>query len=139
MTSRRKLARHPGGVLMTLLLVVLLAFGNCPCLRLAHADPAPSSAVHDCCPDSVAMPDAPTKPESAPSPCNDGHCLQVTGHCDAVDRPLSPIGNPYWPAQPLAVAQFMPLDWLGGHHPLLFNHTETARPPPDQRSRVLRL
>lgn len=139
MASRRKPTRHPGGILMMLLLIVLLAFGNCPCLMPAHADPAPSSAVHDCCPDPVAMPDAPAQPNPAPAPCNDGPCLQVIGHYDAVDRHAAPIGNPDWPSQPLAVARLMPLDWLGGHHPLLFSHAETTHSPPDQRSRVLRL
>lgn len=126
--------RLPGSVLMALLLVVLSAFGGWPCSMLAFAALPPPSAIHDCCPDP-ALPDAPA---TSPSPCHDV-CLQAGGHQDAADRHESLTGNPDWPAPPFVAAGLLPPDWLNGSQSPRSLTAETTGPPPDQRSRVLRL
>mgnify|MGYP000855395382 CR=1 FL=1 len=135
--ARRTLARQPGGVLMTLLLVLLLALGGRPCPMLAQANPALPPNAHDCCPDRFATSDLPGNP--SPSPCHDGFCLQAIGHHDVTDRYASPPGNPEWPSPPLAVAGLLSPDWLSGSHFPFPLATGATGPPPAQRSRVLRL
>jgi hypothetical protein len=133
----RKFAQQPGGVLMTLLLVVLLAFGGRLCPMSAFAAPSPTPDPHGCCRDSGATPDKPADP--LPSSCHDGPCLQANGHHVAADRHGPPADTPDWPPPPLAVAGLLPPDWLSNGHSLPSLAAETTGPLPPQRSIVLRL
>lgn len=135
--ARRTLARQPGGVLMTLLLVLLLALGGRPCPMLAQAHSAPPSNAHDCCPDPFATSDSPDNP--SPSPCHDGFCLQAISHHDIADRYMSSLGGQDWPSPPLAVAGLLSPDWLSGDHFPFLLATGATGPPSAQRSRILRL
>jgi hypothetical protein len=134
----RKFVRQRGGVLMTLLLVLLLAFGGRTCPMMAHADDsAPLPETHGCCHGKVATPDAPADSDYAPQPCDSGPCLQAVGPHDAADRHGSPTSQPDWP--PFAVIGLLPPDWLSNSHSLPSFVAETTGPPPPQRSLVLRL
>lgn len=132
----RKLARHPGGVSIALLLVMLLAFGGHACSTWARGDPGPPSKVHDCCPEKFATANLPDPP--APPSCHEGSCLETIGHPDAIDRRGPPASNPDGFSPPLA-ATLSPPDWLGGVHRPPILTVEITGPPPPQRSRILRL
>ena len=134
-TAWRHFAHRPGGVLLTLLLVALLAFGGHFCPTPVQA--APASAAHDCCPDSTDTPDRPAKP--LPQTCHDGACLRAVDHHDVTDR-HGPSANG-WDKSPqsLAVTSLLPPDWASGQPPLPALVVSVTGPPPPQRSRVLRL
>ncbi|MDG4583523.1 MAG: hypothetical protein P9E67_05475 [Candidatus Competibacter sp.] len=129
----RSFVRQPGGIATILLLVLLLALSGQSCPMPAFANFAPSSAARDCCHRSLATADAPADPVS----CHEGSCLQAPDHRGI--GPGSLVGQLDWPASLLAAIS-LPPDWLGDMRPLPFPAVHpAARPPPLQRSRVLRL
>lgn len=133
---RRKLTRQPGGVLMTLFLVLLLAFGSRPCMMLGQADLAPPSS-HDCCPDLLAISDLPDDPP--PSPCHDSPCPQAIDSHDWASPHGPTVSGSDHLSQPLVIAWQLPPDWSGGGQHSPFLAAKTTGPPSAQRSRVLRL
>jgi hypothetical protein len=134
--SWRGFAHRPGGVLIALLLVLLLAFDGHACSMWMHGDPDPPSKVHDCCPEQLATADQPEN--LSPTSCHDGACLQAAGHHDATDRRGPSASNPDLLSPPLAATP-LPPDWLGSVHRPPILTIEITGPPPPQRSRVLRL
>ncbi|MGB4874445.1 MAG: hypothetical protein WBQ93_03165 [Candidatus Competibacter sp.] len=132
----RLFARRPGSVLLALLLVVLLAFGDHFCPTPAHAASLPAPAVgHDGCPE-IPSPDNPAK--SFPWFCGGGACLHSVGHHDANPLVSSASGWDQSP-QPLLATALLSPDWANGAHSPAALTVSATGPPPPQRSRVLRL
>lgn len=135
-TAWRHFDHRPGGVLLALWLVVLLAFGGHFCPMPAQAGPEPASTFHLGCHDSTNSPDHHVTPVT--QDCQDSVCLHALGHANAADWLGVSTNSADDSPQPLLVATLLSPDWRGVSSPLPLLTTATG-PLPPQRSRVLRL
>ena len=132
----RAFAHLPSGVLLTLWLVALLAFGGRFCPMPVYAASVPPPAAQDCHSGRSVSPDTPV---TRLAPCHDGACLRAAGH-DGLTEQLGPLAHSADDVpQPLAVADQLPSDWATGNRPQPVVSVSATGPPPIQRSRVLRL
>jgi hypothetical protein len=137
---QRRLAQHPIGVFIALLLALLLALGGYPCPMLTPADSAPPPSAHGCCPDQVVAPKRPAAADFFQQKCAGNSCLQSATHHGAADHHGLPTSAPDGPTHPLVVAWQLPPVWKNsGQNPHPSLAAEIIGPQPPQRSRILRL